>query len=82
MVCNARGGIMDDIFIYRMKPHEYLLCVNASNREKITSWLLNEASGVPALALRDDSEDLAQLALRDQPPVPSSCCSVRQASRS
>jgi len=64
MVCNARGGIMDDIFIYRMKPHEYLLCVNASNREKITSWLLNEASGVPALALRDDSEDLAQLALQ------------------
>ena len=35
MVCNESGGIKDDIFVYRTDESDYLLCVNASNREKI-----------------------------------------------
>lgn len=64
MVCNSDGGIKDDIFVYRTKPREYLLCVNASNREKVMAWLQAQASGIAGVALHDRSSDLAQLALQ------------------
>ncbi|WP_447985605.1 glycine cleavage system aminomethyltransferase GcvT [Nitrospira sp. Nam74] len=64
MVCNESGGIMDDIFVYRIRPEEYLLCVNASNRHKIAAWLNKQASGVTGLSVSDRSIELAQLALQ------------------
>jgi aminomethyltransferase len=64
MVCNETGGIMDDIFVYRIRPQEYLLCVNASNREKIVAWLNAQLMGVAGVTLRDQSTELAQLALQ------------------
>ncbi|WP_447975215.1 glycine cleavage system aminomethyltransferase GcvT [Nitrospira sp. Kam-Ns4a] len=64
MVCNRQGGIKDDIFVYRVKPEEYLLCVNASNREKIVAWLLEQAAGARGVTLADRSAELAQLALQ------------------
>jgi aminomethyltransferase len=64
MVCNETGGILDDIFIYRIRPQEYLLCVNASNRHKIAAWLNDQASNVTAVSVRDRSSELAQLALQ------------------
>jgi len=35
LVCNERGGVRDDILIYRKDEDEFLLVVNASNREKL-----------------------------------------------
>lgn len=64
MVCNEAGGIKDDIFVYRIKPQEYLLCVNASNREKIAAWLGAHASGTTSVTLHDRSAELAQLAIQ------------------
>ena len=64
MVCNPNGGIQDDIFIYHVKPYEFLVCVNASNREKIVSWLLEKVSHVQGCTVRDCSTELAQLAVQ------------------
>ncbi len=64
MVCHERGGILDDIFVYRLAPEEYLVCVNASNREKIVAWFVGHAQGVQDVTVRDRSADLAQLALQ------------------
>src|SRR5207249_5563843 len=64
MVCNERGGIMDDFFLYRPTPQEYLLCVNASNREKIMAWLLKQAAGAPSVTIVDRSVEIAQMALQ------------------
>ena len=64
MVCNEQGGIKDDIFIYHTEPQEYLLCVNASNRAKIWSWLMEQTRGLSDLLLSDQSGDLAQVALQ------------------
>ena len=36
---NERGGIKDDVTVYMLDDDEYLICVNASNREKIFSHL-------------------------------------------
>jgi len=65
MVCNRQGGIKDDIFVYRLTdPNEYLLCVNASNRDKMHSWFLEQGSHVPDCHIHDRSADIAQIALQ------------------
>ncbi|MDE3226777.1 MAG: glycine cleavage system aminomethyltransferase GcvT [Nitrospirota bacterium] len=63
MVCNQTGGIKDDIFIYRLAATRFLLCVNASNREKIFSWFCAKAPQGD-VRLSDESDELAQIALQ------------------
>jgi len=63
MVCTPAGGIKDDIFVYRLGATRFLLCVNASNREKILSWLFQKAPQGD-VRLSDESSELAQIALQ------------------
>src|SRR3989475_975243 len=63
MVCNPAGGIKDDIFVYRLGDARFLLCVNASNRDKIVSWLFQKAPQGD-VRLSDESDDLGQMALQ------------------
>jgi aminomethyltransferase len=63
MVCNEQGGIKDDIFVYRLKTEEYLLCVNASNREKISHWLRDQQHD-KSVTLDDYSAKLGQIAIQ------------------
>jgi len=64
MVCNENGGIKDDIFVYRLAPEEFLLCVNASNREKILSWLQSQITKDQTVRLEDRSVELSQVAVQ------------------
>src|SRR5436309_6551755 len=63
MVCNPAGGIKDDIFVYRLGDARFLLCVNASNRDKLVSWLFQKAPQGD-VRLNDESDELAQIALQ------------------
>jgi aminomethyltransferase len=64
MVCNENGGIKDDVFVYRIGPDEFLLCVNASNREKILSWLQSQLTHDKTVHFEDRSAELAQVAIQ------------------
>jgi aminomethyltransferase len=64
MLCNPYGGIKDDIFVYRVKPQDYYLCVNASNREKVVAWLQEQVKGTAGVTIQDRSAEIAQLALQ------------------
>ena len=65
MICNPQGGVKDDIFIYRLGEKTFLLCVNASNREKIWEWLQNQRDHQREdVRLADRSDRMAQLALQ------------------
>ncbi|HJT78427.1 MAG TPA: glycine cleavage system aminomethyltransferase GcvT, partial [Gemmataceae bacterium] len=44
LVCNERGGIRDDVLVYRW-PYGWAMVVNASNREKIVAWLNQHRDG-------------------------------------
>ena len=35
---NEQGGILDDVLVYRF-PNDYLMVCNASNRDKLLSWI-------------------------------------------
>jgi aminomethyltransferase len=63
-VCNERGGIKDDIFVYRLEPDRFLLCVNASNQAKILDWFLEQGRAVPDCTITSRSADMAQVALQ------------------
>jgi aminomethyltransferase len=37
-ILNERGGVVDDIIIYRYNKEKFLICVNASNADKDFAW--------------------------------------------
>jgi aminomethyltransferase len=63
MVCNQAGGIKDDVFVYRLSATRFLLCVNASNHDKVFSWFCAKAPQGD-VRLNDESDELAQMALQ------------------
>ena len=38
MICNARGGVIDDTIFYRLAKDRYLLIPNAGNRHRVLDW--------------------------------------------
>jgi aminomethyltransferase len=57
---NGKGGIVDDLIVYRMKEEQYLLVVNASNIEKDWNWISSHNNlGVEMKNLSDDYSLLA-----------------------
>lgn len=59
---NNDGGIVDDLIIYRIKEHQYLLVVNASNIEKDWNWISSHND--LDVEMRDLSEDYSLLAIQ------------------
>src|SRR6266545_6169240 len=55
LLTNERGGIVDDLIVYRLDRHRYLLIVNASNREIDFDWLKERE--VPGSDVRDISDE-------------------------
>ena len=62
LLTNERGGIVDDLIVYRTGPHRYLLVVNAANREGDLAWL--EERAPRGSDVRDRSDELALLAVQ------------------
>ncbi|MFQ3619791.1 MAG: hypothetical protein SNJ78_02490, partial [Spirochaetales bacterium] len=60
------GGVLDDLFVYRLKEQEWLLVVNASNTEKDLNWIQNQAANLAAgsVEVEDISEKLGMLAFQ------------------
>jgi aminomethyltransferase len=59
---NDKGGLVDDIIIYCMKPNEeYFVCVNASNKDKDFQWMMANNKGAK---ITDESGEWAQIAIQ------------------
>ena len=57
---NGKGGIVDDLIIYKIKDEQYLLVVNASNIAKDWDWITSHNSfGAEMKNLSDDYSLLA-----------------------
>ena len=63
LLCKDDGGVLDDLFTYRLGPGRYLTVTNASNHEKDLAWFRAHADGLD-VELRDALEDYAMLALQ------------------
>ncbi|MDR1943467.1 MAG: glycine cleavage system aminomethyltransferase GcvT [Synergistaceae bacterium] len=62
LMCNDAGGIVDDLVVYRFGGEKYMLVVNAANREKDVSWMMERLRG--GAAMEDISDGIAQIALQ------------------
>ena len=62
LLTNEDGGIVDDLIVYRVSHGQYLLVVNAGNREAAYTWLKErEARGTE---VRDASDEYALVAVQ------------------
>ena len=64
MLLNPRGGVVDDLLVYRDSvPDRYLLVVNAANIGKDFNWLTDHAEGFD-VSVRNESGMWGQIALQ------------------
>jgi aminomethyltransferase len=62
LVTNEHGGIIDDVILYRLDGHRYLVVANASNATAVCGWLKeHELRGSD---VRDVSDDYGLLAVQ------------------
>jgi len=64
-MCNEKGGVVDDLLVYRISNSEVLLVVNASNIDKDFNWVLERAKDRDfSITLDNISNKTAQLAFQ------------------
>ena len=75
-LCNEEGGVIDDLFAYRLGGDRYLIVTNAANHEADLAWLGRWSRGFD-VAVRDVADRYAMLAVQgpharaDRSPRPS-----------
>lgn len=62
LMCNEKGGIVDDFLVYRYNERKYLLVVNAGNHDKDVDWIKKHLN--KDVKFIDRSDDIAQLAIQ------------------
>jgi aminomethyltransferase len=63
VLCRDDGGVLDDLFTYRLGPERFLTVTNAANHEKDLAWFRDHAGGFGAEVV-DAHADWAMLAVQ------------------
>lgn len=63
MMCDADGGIVDDLIVYRLAAEEFMVCANASNYLRVAQELTDRAKNHDAV-VDDRSDSYALLAVQ------------------
>jgi len=67
LMCNERGGVVDDLYCYRLAGTEYLLIINASRIQEDVAWLEQQLAASPhriGVILKNASDEMAAVALQ------------------
>jgi aminomethyltransferase len=70
LVQNEGGGAMDDAYLYRLEEGEpsletnYLLVVNAANKEKVWNWFLDHKRRFKNMVIEDKTDEIGMIALQ------------------
>ena len=68
LMCNERGGVIDDLYAYRIGTEEFLLVINASRIEPDVAWMEQQLAAWPQRAqveLKNLSDAMAAVALQE-----------------
>src|SRR5690606_6478662 len=63
VLCREDGGVLDDLFTYRLPGGRYITVTHAANHEADLAWMREHAGGLD-LAVRDRLDDYAMLAVQ------------------
>ena len=61
-MCNDKGGVVDDLIVYRIRSDCYMMVVNAANHDKDAAWISSHLTG--DVQFEDYSDRIAQVALQ------------------
>jgi aminomethyltransferase len=64
VLCREDGGVLDDLFTYRLGEDRYLTVTNASNHDKDLAWLRAQVGAFDDVELVDRAADYAMLAVQ------------------
>jgi len=67
LMCNERGGVIDDLYAYRIGEQEFLLIINASRIDADIAWLEKQHAASPQksqVQLKNVSEQMGAVALQ------------------
>ena len=64
MIPTPTGGAVDDAYLYRFVEDQYLLVVNASNKDKDIAHFQQYLQNFPDVVMTDESSNLAMIALQ------------------
>jgi aminomethyltransferase len=66
LMCNERGGVIDDLYAYRLSGGVYLLIINASRIDEDIAWLHAQAglAGAADLSVSDASHNYDAVAVQ------------------
>jgi len=63
VLCKEDGGVLDDLFTYKLGENHYLTVTNAANHEKDLAWFRKQAQSFD-VSLKDALHDYAMLAVQ------------------
>jgi aminomethyltransferase len=63
VLCREDGGVLDDLFTYRLGPERFLTVTNASNHERDLAWFREHTDGFD-VELTDAIDEWAMLAVQ------------------
>jgi aminomethyltransferase len=63
-LCNEDGGVLDDLFLYRLGGDRYLIVTNSANHEADLAWLGRRSRQLGDVAVRDVADRYAMLAVQ------------------
>ena len=63
VLCREDGGVLDDLFTYRLAPERYLTVTNAANHERDLAWFRDHGADLDA-EVSDRLDDYAMLAVQ------------------
>jgi len=64
VLCREDGGVLDDLFTYRLEGERYLTVTNAANHDRDLDWFRAHAREFPDAQVSDRIEDYAMLAVQ------------------
>jgi aminomethyltransferase len=64
LLCREDGGVLDDLFVYRLDSDRYLTVTNAANHSRDLDWFRAHAPDFPEAQVTDRIDDYAMLAVQ------------------
>jgi aminomethyltransferase len=64
VICREDGGVLDDVFTYRLDADRYLTVTNAANHVRDLEWFVAHAEGLAGVEVIDRFDDYAMLAVQ------------------
>ena len=61
LMCLENGGIVDDCIVYRRSSNDFLIILNAANRDKDLAWIRDHSGGAEIV---DESDDTGLIAVQ------------------